>query len=74
MRRSAITAFFSALLDNVTTVLLIGPVTLLITAELKVNPCPFLFVEIFASNLGGTATLISDPPNIMIGAAALLVV
>nr|MBS0021736.1 ArsB/NhaD family transporter [Gammaproteobacteria bacterium] len=67
---SAITALFSALLDNVTTVLLIGPVTLLITAELEVNPYPFLFAEIFASNLGGTATLIGDPPNIMIGSAA----
>jgi Na+/H+ antiporter NhaD/arsenite permease-like protein len=60
---------FSALLDNVTTVLLIVPVTLLITDELKVNPYPYLFSEIFASNIGGTATLIGDPPNIMIGSA-----
>ena len=64
-----VTAVFSALLDNVTTVLLIVPVTLLITDELKLNPYPFLFSEIFASNIGGTATLIGDPPNIMIGSA-----
>ncbi len=66
---SVVTAVFSALLDNVTTVLLIAPVTLLITEELKVNPYPYLFAEIFASNIGGTATLIGDPPNIMIGSA-----
>ncbi len=66
---SVVTAVFSALLDNVTTVLLIVPVTLLITDELKVNAYPFLFAEIFASNIGGTATLIGDPPNIMIGSA-----
>jgi len=66
---SLVTALFSALLDNVTTVLLIAPVTLLITGELKVHPYPFLFAEIFASNIGGTATLIGDPPNIMIGSA-----
>ncbi len=66
---SLVTAVFSALLDNVTTVLLIAPVTLLITEELKINPYPFLFAEIFASNIGGTATLIGDPPNIMIGSA-----
>jgi len=64
-----VTAVFSALLDNVTTVLLIVPVTLLITDELKLNPYPYLFSEIFASNIGGTATLIGDPPNIMIGSA-----
>jgi Na+/H+ antiporter NhaD/arsenite permease-like protein len=64
-----VTAVFSALLDNVTTVLLIVPITLLITDELKVNPYPYLFTEIFASNIGGTATLIGDPPNIMIGSA-----
>ncbi len=64
------TALFSALLDNVTTVLLVVPVTLLITEELKVKPYPFLFTEILASNIGGTATLIGDPPNIMIGSAA----
>ena len=66
---SVVTAVFSALLDNVTTVLLIAPVTLLITEEIKVNPYPYLFAEIFASNIGGTATLIGDPPNIMIGSA-----
>lgn len=64
-----VTAVFSALLDNVTTVLLIAPVTLLITDELKLNAYPYLFAEIFASNIGGTATLIGDPPNIMIGSA-----
>ncbi len=69
---SAVTAVFSALLDNVTTVLLIAPITLLITGELKVHPYPFLFAEIFASNIGGTATLIGDPPNIMIGSAVNL--
>ena len=57
----------SALLDNVTTVLLIVPVTLAIARELKVPPYPYLFAEIFASNIGGTATLIGDPPNILIG-------
>jgi Na+/H+ antiporter NhaD/arsenite permease-like protein len=66
---SLVTALFSALLDNVTTVLLVAPVTLLITEELRVNPYPFLFAEIFSSNIGGTATLIGDPPNIMIGSA-----
>ncbi len=66
---SLVTAVFSALLDNVTTVLLVAPVTLLITEELEINPYPFLFAEIFASNIGGTATLIGDPPNIMIGSA-----
>jgi len=67
---SVVTAFVSALLDNVTTVLLIAPVTLVITDQLKVPPYPFLFTEIFASNIGGTATLIGDPPNIIIGSAA----
>jgi Na+/H+ antiporter NhaD/arsenite permease-like protein len=69
---SLMTALFSALLDNVTTVLLVAPVTLLITEELNIKPYPFLFAEIFASNIGGTATLIGDPPNIMIGSAANL--
>jgi Na+/H+ antiporter NhaD/arsenite permease-like protein len=64
-----VTAVFSALLDNVTTVLLIVPVTLVICSELRVRPYPFLFTEIFASNIGGTATLIGDPPNILIGSA-----
>jgi Na+/H+ antiporter NhaD/arsenite permease-like protein len=64
---AAVTAFLSAALDNVTTVLLIVPVTLVITERLKVNPYPFLFSQIIASNIGGTATLIGDPPNILIG-------
>jgi Na+/H+ antiporter NhaD/arsenite permease-like protein len=67
---SIVTAVFSALLDNVTTVLLIAPVALLITDALKLNPYPYLFSIIFSSNIGGTATLIGDPPNIMIGSAA----
>src|SRR3954454_16745615 len=62
-----VTAVLSALLDNVTTVLLIVLVTLAITRELKVPPYPYLFGEVFASNIGGTATLIGDPPNILIG-------
>jgi Na+/H+ antiporter NhaD/arsenite permease-like protein len=61
------TALVSALLDNVTTVLLVVPVTLAITKELDVPPYPFLFAQVFASNIGGTATLIGDPPNILIG-------
>jgi Na+/H+ antiporter NhaD/arsenite permease-like protein len=69
---SVVTAVFSALLDNVTTVLLVAPVTLLICHELDLSPYPFLFAEIFASNIGGTATLIGDPPNIMIGSAVRL--
>ena len=64
-----VTAFFSAFLDNVTTVLLIVPVTFQITKKLNVNPYPYLILEIFASNIGGTATLIGDPPNILIGSA-----
>ncbi|MDQ7012100.1 MAG: ArsB/NhaD family transporter, partial [Mariprofundaceae bacterium] len=69
---SVVTAVFSAFLDNVTTVLLIAPVTLLITDALGVRPYPYLFAEILASNIGGTATLIGDPPNIMIGSQAHL--
>ena len=64
-----VTAVFSALLDNVTTVLLIVPVTLQIAKKLNINPYPYLVLEIFASNIGGTATLIGDPPNILIGSA-----
>ncbi len=64
-----VTAFFSAFLDNVTTVLLIVPVTFQITRKLNINPFPYLILEIFASNIGGTATLIGDPPNILIGSA-----
>ncbi|TDF97988.1 ArsB/NhaD family transporter [Paenibacillus piri] len=66
---AVITAVGSAFLDNVTTVLLMVPVTFSITRQLKVNPVPFLITQIFASNIGGTATLIGDPPNIMIGSA-----
>lgn len=67
-----ITAVLSALLDNVTTVLLIVPVTFAIARQLQVNVVPFLIVEILTSNIGGTATLIGDPPNIMIGSATKL--
>lgn len=66
---AVVTAVFSAFLDNVTTVLLIAPVTFQITRKLKINPYPYLVLEIFASNLGGTATLIGDPPNILIGSS-----
>ncbi len=64
---AAVTAVASAFLDNVTTVLLMVPVTLAITEALRVNAYPFLFSQILASNIGGTATLIGDPPNILIG-------
>ncbi|MFE5323310.1 ArsB/NhaD family transporter [Paenibacillus sp. NPDC056579] len=64
-----VTAFGSAFLDNVTTVLLMVPVTLSITRQLRVTPIPFFISQIMASNIGGTATLIGDPPNIMIGSA-----
>jgi len=64
-----VTAVLSALLDNVTTVLLIVPVTIAITDRLDISPMPFFISEILASNIGGTATLIGDPPNIMIGSA-----
>jgi len=69
MMFAAITAIASAFLDNVTTILLIMPVTLVITDTLKLNPQPFIFSAIFAANIGGTATLVGDPPNIMIGGA-----
>ena len=64
-----VTAVLSATLDNVTTVLIVAPVTILIADELRLKAYPFLFAEILASNIGGTATLIGDPPNIMIGSA-----
>jgi Na+/H+ antiporter NhaD/arsenite permease-like protein len=64
---SVATAILSALLDNVTTVLLVVPVTMHICDELEVPAYPYLFAEILASNIGGTATLIGDPPNILIG-------
>jgi Na+/H+ antiporter NhaD/arsenite permease-like protein len=64
------TALLSTVLNNVSTVLLIVPVTLVIAEELELPPYPFLFAEVFASNIGGTATLIGDPPNILIGSQA----
>ena len=64
-----ITAVLSALLDNVTTVLLVGPMTFAITKAMDLNPVPYIMTQILASNIGGTATLIGDPPNIMIGSA-----
>jgi len=64
---SITTGILSALLDNVTTILLILPVILSVTGDLKLNPVPFIITSVFASNVGGTATLIGDPPNIMIG-------
>src|SRR5437667_8684281 len=69
---SLVTAVVSAFLDNVTTVLLIAPVTLEIARYLETPPYPFRFAEVFASNIDGTATLIGDPPNIIIGSAAHL--
>lgn len=67
---SVVTAVISALLDNVTTVLLIAPVTLLICQALELDVVPYLITEALASNIGGTATLIGDPPNIMIASKA----
>lgn len=67
-----LSGLLSAFLDNVTTVLLLGSVTCVITRKLKLNPVPFLISEAICSNVGGTATLIGDPPNIMIGSAANL--
>ena len=67
---SLVTAVISAFLDNVTTVLLVAPVTIFVAKELKITPVPYLITEAIASNIGGTATLIGDPPNIMIGSAA----
>lgn len=66
------TAILSAFLDNVTTVLLVAPITLLVATELDVPPIPFLMAETMASNIGGTATLIGDPPNLIIGSVANL--
>ena len=65
-----ITAVLSALLDNVTTILLLGPMTLMVCKILDVHPVPFFLTEIMASNIGGTSTLIGDPPNILIGSEA----
>ena len=67
---AAFTAVASAFLDNVTTVVLIMPVTFVIAKEFDMDPIPFLITEVLASNIGGTATLIGDPPNIIIGAKA----
>ena len=67
---SILTAVLAAVLDNVTTVVLLTPVTLSIARTLKVSPFPYLISQVFASNIGGTATLIGDPPNILIGSAA----
>ena len=67
-----VTAALSSLLDNVTTVLLVAPVTLFIADALEVDPVPYLIMEALASNIGGTATLIGDPPNIMIASKAKL--
>ena len=67
---SAITATASALLDNVTVIVLIAPVILYVAKTLDVNPIPFLIAGVMASNIGGAATLIGDPPNILIGSAA----
>jgi Na+/H+ antiporter NhaD/arsenite permease-like protein len=67
---SLVTAFSSGLLDNVTIVVLVAPVTLFMAASMKIDPTPFLIAEILASNIGGAATLIGDPPNILIGSAA----
>lgn len=64
---SIATGILSAFLDNVTTIMLIIPVTLSIAKDLHINPIPFIISEVFSSNVGGTATLIGDPPNIMIG-------
>jgi Na+/H+ antiporter NhaD/arsenite permease-like protein len=67
-----VTAVGSAFLDNVTTVLLIAPVTLLVCDRLAVSPAPFLIVEAFAANIGGAATLVGDPTTIIIGTGAHL--
>ena len=67
---SLVTAVASAFLDNVTTVVLVGPITLFLAARMGMNPFPFLMSEILASNIGGASTLIGDPPNILIGSAA----
>jgi Na+/H+ antiporter NhaD/arsenite permease-like protein len=67
---SVLTAVLSALLDNVTTVILLAPVTISVAHRLRVSPMPYLIAQVMASNIGGTATLIGDPPNILIGSAA----
>jgi Na+/H+ antiporter NhaD/arsenite permease-like protein len=67
---AGVTALLSAFLDNVTTVVLLVPVTLYIASTLRISPIPFVLAEVLASNIGGTATLIGDPPNILIGSAS----
>ena len=62
---SVVTAVTSAFLDNVTIVVLVAPVTLFVASSLRVNPVPYLIAEIIASNIGGMATLVGDPPNIL---------
>ena len=69
---SIITGILSSILDNVTTIILIVPITLAICENLEISPVPLVLSEIFASNIGGAATLIGDPPNIIIGSAAHL--
>jgi len=67
---AGVTALLSAFLDNVTTIVLLVPVTLYIATTLRLSPIPFVLAEVLASNIGGTATLIGDPPNILIGSAS----
>jgi len=69
---TGLTSILSMILDNVTTIILIAPVTIIVARTINVNPTPFLFAEAILSNVGGTATLVGDPPNIMIGSAASL--
>ena len=69
MLLAIITGVLSSILDNVTTILLILPITFDIVKDLHISPIPFIMAEVFASNVGGTATLIGDPPNIMIGSS-----
>lgn len=66
----AVTAFASAFLDNVTIVVLVAPITLFVASSLNLSPTPYLVAEILAANIGGTATLVGDPPNLLIGSAA----
>ena len=63
---SIVTAIFSAVLDNVTTILLVVPITIFLAKRLEIDPKPFILLQIFASNIGGTATMIGDPPNLII--------
>lgn len=65
-----VTSILSAVLPNVTTILLVTPISILLASQLKITPIPFLMTQVLGSNIGGTATLIGDPPNIMIGSAA----